>query len=458
MKQFGRAFVLASAVVAAGWMVTSGSACSGGTPPAPVVRAEGLPTERLDATWLVEVAEESAVTRWANDAGWVDLVIKRDYGRAVRGLGPAGGLPAARAHLEAAAVFRMAALLMGHSLAEVYGKTPQPTDPAGAHHLLAVSYAVLGDRAKAKAESDAVPPADVTAPWDAPWKAWLADPAAPWPPDLSKLPVSLPPPKVGEWPEPTDFLPYEMPEIGSTSKRSMADPAILLALAQWHEAAAHLAAPDAVAVVDSVRAGYRLPVETPPAAAGPVPFELVFGSDLLDRGDPAFLADLHGAAGLSAVEAHAGDSLLAELAVRSRVNGKVDAQQALDVVSRLREDLLARAAVKAGGNELGHHRVFADIAYAGTLRALALVAEKEGDREVSGLLRINALEHSSKHTACPVGMLALGAWDASNRYPLRAQEILHTQIKRYPSLEIARYGLDVLGLRVNSESVSTPGM
>jgi hypothetical protein len=55
-------------------------------------------------------------------------------------------------------------------------------------------------------------------------------------------------------------------------------------------------------------------------------------------------------------------------------------------------------------------------------------------------------------------MLALAAWDASNRYPLRAQEILHGQIKRYPSLEIARYGHDVLGLRVNSESVSTPGM
>lgn len=419
---------------------------------------EGVPVERLEPTWVVALASETDVAKWANDEGWVSLVIKRDYGRAVQQLGRGGGLPAARAHAEAAAVYREAALLMSHALVEVYGETPQASDPLGTRHLLAVSYAVLGDRAKAKASSDALPPDDVTAAWHGPWKSWLATPDAPWPPDLSSLPVTLPKPAVGEWPQPTDFLVYEMPEqAGSTSKRSMADPGLLIALAEWHEAAAHLAAPDAAAQVDSLRAGYYLPADAPPAPAGDLPFELYFGSDQLVPGDAAFLADLHGPKGAAAVDAHAATSLLAEVASRSRVNGKVDAQAALDVVSRLRDDLVARAAAKAGG-EAGHQRVFADIAYTGALRALALVAEVEGDREVSGLLRINALEHSQKHTACPVGMLALAAWDASNRYPLRAQEILHGQIKRYPTLEVARYGLDVLGLRVNSESVSTPGM
>jgi hypothetical protein len=93
------------------------------------------------------------------------------------------------------------------------------------------------------------------------------------------------------------------------------------------------------------------------------------------------------------------------------------------------------------------------------LRSLALVAEKEGDRETSGRLRINAMELSSKATACPVGLMAMGAWDASNRYPTRAQEIVHTQARRFPSLEIARYGLDVMALRVSRErSGETPGM
>ncbi len=95
----------------------------------------------------------------------------------------------------------------------------------------------------------------------------------------------------------------------------------------------------------------------------------------------------------------------------------------------------------------------------GTLRSLALVAEIGGDRETSGKLRIDAFGRSAKATACPVGLLSLAAWDASNRYPLRALDILHGQASRYPSLEIARYGLDVLGLRVSHERTGeTPGM
>jgi hypothetical protein len=107
----------------------------------------------------------------------------------------------------------------------------------------------------------------------------------------------------------------------------------------------------------------------------------------------------------------------------------------------------------------GHQREFSAIAFVGSLRTLALVAEMEGDREVSGLLRINALEHSRKATADPVGLLALGAWDASNRYPTRAQDILHAQVRFFPTLEAARYGLDVMALRVSRERPGeTPGM
>src|SRR5262249_7437659 len=156
-------------------------------------------------------------------------------------------------------------------------------------------------------------------------------------------------------------------------------------------------------------------------------------------------------AGTNAVAAHAGTSLVAWLAQQATVGGKLDGQKAIDAASAMRTDLLARAAAKTGGQQLNHQRTFADIAYVGALRSLALVAERAGDRETSGLLRINALEKSDKATACPVGLMALGAWDASNRYPMRAQDILHNQTGRYPSLEIARYGLDVLSLRVGTE-------
>jgi len=42
---------------------------------------------------------------------------------------------------------------------------------------------------------------------------------------------------------------------------------------------------------------------------------------------------------------------------------------------------------------------------------------------------------------------------------MRAQDILHNQTGRYPSLEIARDGLDVLSLRVGTERTGeTAGM
>jgi len=141
---------------------------------------------------------------------------------------------------------------------------------------------------------------------------------------------------------------------------------------------------------------------------------------------------------------------------QSRVDGKMDALKATDLASALRQKLLDASADKNGGNLDQSHRTFAAIAEAGALRELALVAEAEGDRVQSGILRINALDKSDGPTACPVGTMSLAAWDAQNRYPARAADILQGQIKRYPSLEAARYGLDVLSLRVSREQTRLP--
>lgn len=443
-----------------GWFGAVGLVgCSGSpTPDVSVQTPEGAPlvpapNELVDATWIVDAAPEAAVGAYASP-GWVALVMTRDYGDAVRKFADAGGEPLARAHAEAASIYRQAALITAYSLIEVYGKTPEPSDPVGTAHLLTVSYAITNqlDLAREAAQKLSTTADPLTAPWHAPWKAWL-DAGATWPPDLASLPIGLPAPTPGQWPEVTELPHYALPELaGSSASREMGDPGALVALALWHDAAAAAAAPAAVGALKSVRASYRMPIEPAPASAGPLSPALLFGSDLLVPGDGAFMADLEGPAGPAAVEAHTSTSLIAWLAAQSRVNGKIDAQRAVDVVSALRKALVEREAVKAGA-ELGHHRTFADIGYAGAMRSLALVAEREGDREQSGILRINAYEHSDKATACPVGLLALAAWDASNRYPMRAQDILHAQARRYPSIEVARYGLDVLGLRVGSERV-----
>lgn len=424
-----------------------------------------IPTAQLDATWVVQLATEQALEGFASEPGWVSLVMKRDLSAAVKQLGAKGGLPAARAHTEAAALFRQAALVSGNSLVEVYGKTPRPTDPVGVAHLVSVGWALRGDLDQARAASKQLEGIsdDPALAWHAPWQAWLAGSAS-WPPDLSELPLSLPEPSAGQWPSGPQLPHYALPERredGTTgSSRTMGDPGALVALALWHEAAARAAAGDQASLVASTRAAYRLPVEGPPAVVGELPLELLFGSDLLVPGDGPFLAELHGPAGLDAIDKHAQTSLLAWLAIAARGDdGKIQPEVVTDLAASLRELLVERAQAQTEGEIQGHHRQFADIAMVGALRSLALVAEVGGDREASGLLRINALERSNKATACPVGLMALAAWDASNRYPLRALDILHGQASRYPSLEIARYGLDVLGLRVSHERTGeTPGM
>jgi hypothetical protein len=430
-------------------------------PPSAADVAMSVDAERLAETWPVAMATEESFVAYAQHAGWSSLLMKRNYMDAVEQLGKSGGLDAARAHAELAALYRQAALLSANALVETYGVTPEATDPLGTQHLLTVSYALQGDLEKARAASGALGDVDdPTQVWHAPWKTWLAGDAA-WPPDLSGLPVDLGEPTVGGRPTLGSLPHFSLPELGGNdAKRDMSDPSALVLLALWHDAAAKLAAGDKAGIVDTYRAGYRLPIEPAVAVGDALPMSFLFGSDLLVPGDGNFLADLHGDQGVKAIDKHEASSLLAHLAVKSRGDaGKMDAERAIDLVTQLRAELVEASAAKTGGEVQRHQRTFADVAYVGALRSLALVAEVEGDREVSGLLRINALERSEKATACPVGMLALGAWDTSNRYPLRAQDILHAQARRFPSLEAARYGLDVLALRVSRERTGeTPGL
>jgi hypothetical protein len=385
-------------------------------------------------------------------------VMKRELRSAVRDFGALGGISAARAHAEAAAMYRQAALMAAHSYIETYAKTPSETDPLGTAHVLTVSYALLGDLEQARAQSKRLQGSqDPSLPWHAIWSEWLAGATPSWPPDFAKLPSPLPTPAVGEWPEIEGMPHYALPELaGSSNKLELADPGALVALAQWHAQAARLAAAEQSAAADTFGARYLWPVEARPSVAPSLPLEMIFGSDYLVPEDGAFVAELTGPAGPAAVESHKASSLLAAIAASSRVDGKIDAERAVDAAAEVRKGFAAEMLKANGGQEDASHRTFAAIAEVAALRALALVAEAEGNREVSGILRINALEKSDGATACPSGMLSLAAWDARNRYPARASDIILQLSRRYPSLEAARYGLDVLSLRVSRERTQLP--
>ena len=449
------------------WLVFA-AGCFGD--PAPESRTEQLDegtrfgAEWLDRTWVVEVATEEGLAPFASEPGWVSLVMKRDLREAVQQLGHRGGLAAARAHVDAAALFRQAALVAGHSFVEVYGRTPNPTDPAGAAHLAAVGYALRAEWALASTASLQVRQVlgDPTRPWHAPWQTTLdqADGQG-WPPTLETLPLELPPRKVGRWPvvDPTQHYTLADRTPGIPARRPMGDPSALVALAQWHDAVAAEAAGEALPLLQAYRVGDRWPADADVAAAGPSPLALRFGSDLLVPEDADFLVALHGTQGAAAVAAHSDRSLLAWIAAEAQGAQSLEPELAEDLVQDLRDDLVRRSRGRTEGQTQAHHRQFADIAMVGTLRSLAQVAEVQGDQEAAGKLRISAWERSRGATADPVGLLSFAAWDARNRYPLRALDILHAQTKRYPSLEVARYGLDVLGLRVGQErSGELPGL
>ena len=451
------------AAVAAVWVgCSSGGAESDGGSAQVEERAEDafvLPDEQIEATWVVHYAVSDRLGP-LTDEGWVALINRRHLQQAVEASG-ADPVLAARAHLETALLYEQAAMIAANAFVEVYAKTPEATDPAGAQHLLAVSYIILGDLDKARAASAKLPEKDPTTPFHAPWKAWLADPAATWPPDLSALPLGLPEVSVATFPSLPPPPHYELPEQGSSdSKRTMADPGGLVALALWHRAAAAKASAEDAARFEAIRVGFALPLTAAPAKPGALTPQQLFGTTLLTPGDADFLVDLHGPTGKAAVDAHAGTSFLAWLAKDSRTDGHIDAEKAVQRVATLRMALMDAAKAKTGGTAEGHHRLFADLGTAGALWSLALVAEVEGDREVSGLLRLNARDKADlgNHLQDPVSLLSLAAWDAGNRNVHRAPELLHDQTRRYPDLEVARYGLDVLALRVQKERIEPSGM
>lgn len=417
----------------------------------------------LDRTWAVQLTQDALRTPF-EAPGWVQLFARNRYEQAVKLMGPKGGLATARAHADLAALYRQATLAHANALVQTYGNYAKPTDPVGVAHLLTVAHALLGNRDQALAASAKLGQVSgQLLPWHQPWATWLA--ASPGPgtwPDLTTLPTGLPEVQPGLAPELAGLPHYRLREnIQGESLVDMGDPAALLQLALWHEAAALQAAPDQSAALLAYGARYRLPAEAPvQPLSGKVPMELLFGSDYAVAGDVAFMAAAVGGQGLAAVDAFKNQSVVAAIAAASLgAQGHLDPEQVLNHVANLRSDLLSAQQQATGGQQQGYQLLFANAIRTGVLRNLSLLAETGAHNQAhrdSGILRIGARDFSVKESASPEGLMSLAAWDSGNAYPLRAAEILHQHIKDYPSLQIARYGLDALALRVSFGSGGGP--
>ena len=424
------------------------------------VTTVSVPPALVDASWPVQMADDANRAAFEGHAGWSAL-FQRDLVGSMAGFAADGntGRGLARTHAELSSVYRQAALLAANATRHVYGSDRQAdVDPPEVDYLLGISLALLGEceessAALSKLGAESVPAAGVDY-----WKTRSqGSPCGSLelgaPPEAFPAPAGTP--QAGVRPTPPELPHLRFTELGDGGRDfDVTNPAALLALAAWHEAAAKSAAPDGEgAVIDALLAPWRLPGEAAPAVTpGEVHAEWLFAGFALSGGDVPFLVAAP-RDGVGAVSAHAATSPLASALLPAVDGDKIDPEKVLDVAAGVRQ-VMETAMEAKGGSVQAFHRPFAEVARVAVLRAGMLVADGAGQYRDAGILRINALERSNGPTGDPVFLMSVAAWDAGNRNPLRAQEVIHALVRTYPALEAARTPLDALHIRLSRSSTS----
>ena len=431
------------------------ASCVGDEQAAPVeapVTTSALPAGLVAESWPVRLAVDVARAPFEAHPGW-GLLFTRKVDEAVPAFAaePVQGIGLARAHLDLAGVYRNAVLLGVNATRHVYGTDRLPQDPSDVDFVLAEALALAGDCAAASAKLAQPPALAAAKPRAAALATWAAGPGCPA--DVAvfaaaPFPVVAEPVQPGVLPAISTEAAYRFPLVDGGSDLEGAELGAVLALSMWHEAAARAAAPEASAVIDAWLAPVRLPGEVlpPVGAMGTLSDEWLFGSFVLSPGDLGFTAAAR-VDGLAAITAWQDRSLFAATLAPAVRDGQLVPELVLDQSAALSRALRDGMATAAGGGQ-DFHRTFADIAVVGLLRVGALVADAAGASRDAGILRVNAFERAAGPAADPVFLVGLAAWDAGNRSPVRAQEIVHLNLPRFPALGAARYPLDALHLRL----------
>lgn len=443
-------------------------ACSGGSSDAvpPPQSSLTYPAAVLQSTWPVQVAAPARVQELLGNPGW-QAYYEKNYAAALAAFGPSG--PAtARLHAEIAGLYRQAALLAANAIVQTYKpEERREGDPDEVQYVYAVARLVTAGPQAARPEfgrlSASASPELLAA--DRAWAARLDAGAQGWWP-LSEDPALFPLPAVapGALPELRPAPHYTVPEkpVGDTPPLNvgLADPTALLQAALWHEQAAIAAGGQELA--DAVLAPYRLPGESLGLASDGVedlPIEVFFMGTWMGPADLALLASLRVPEdAVNKLKAQASVSPYAMSSVHClKPDSRVDADCVQDAAVALSQQIEAAMAVAAGA-EAADHRLFSEYTKPGALRVAAAVAEAQGETRLAGELWLIARDRSQGAVADPGFMLALAAWDAGQRNPSRAQDLLHDQVDRLPGLQAARVPLDALHIRVSRDAgPSIPG-
>ncbi len=426
----------------------------------PVAEEHAIPGSLISDTWPVQMADDAVRAPFESHPGWAALVMQRDYPAALgafSGDAPLG-LGQARVHAELAAAYRQAIRVGALATIKVYGENRRDEDPASVDCLLAVSYTLVGieDPEPGRLESCKSTGVEGVA---AHGQAWSAVDS--WPPldALAVTPGVLGDPVPGSLPDAGALPHWKDVDLVEGLDIELASPAGLLGLAQYHEGAAYAAAADELAALPALIEPWRLPGETASADASEfgAPLELLFGSAMLVPADLSFMVDVTRGSGAAAVETWKDRSAHAAIIAPcvDAAAGSVEVPCVIENAGRAFDQLRTAMEIRSGG-EQGYHRPFAELGRVGAVRTGEAVAQALGDEEAMGLLRLNALDLSIGTSAEPHYLLSIAAWDAGNRNSSRASDALHAQVGHIPGVEVARFPLDALHVRLSRESA--PGV
>ncbi len=445
--------------------VTSPDPAGSSADPGPdsVAADAAIPGGLVGSAWPVRMSDDALRGPFESHSGWAALLMQRDYPAALGAFGGDAPLAVgqARIHTELAAAYRQALRVGANATVQVYGENRRDEDPAAVDCLLLVSYVLLGvddpsaDRLQACQRSEL----EGLGPHAAAWDAWRGSGA--WPPsDALAVTAGQPgPPTAGAMPDAGPLPHWRAVDLVEGLEVQLASPAGLLGLALFHEQAARAVYPQGEAAISAMLAPWLLPGEPAPAVSDEleVPLEFLFGSAMLVPADLSFMVDVTRGSGAAAVDTWKDRSAFASTIAPcvDVAGGAVDVPCVIENAGRAFDQLRTAMEIRSGG-EQGYHRPFAELGRVGTIRAAEAVAEAMGDEQAMGLLRLNALDLSIGTSAEPHYLLSIAAWDAGNRNSSRASDALHAQVGHIPGVEVARFPLDALHVRLSRESA--PGV
>ena len=418
----------------------------------------------VERTWVFKAADAKWRGQFEGDPGWTAL-FNRDYESALSG---ASGASAVRMYSEFASVYRQATLMHAHATNHIYDTDRQDEDGNDTLYLRGVARSVLAQYEGAKTDFAAVQDEKLKG-MSTQWSpilegGWTSDKS------IEGSFVNVPPVKMGAKFRPESIPHFTISTTVEGASSDATDTTELWVRSRWYEAVSREAAKQATIDerwIDVFMAPWVVPMEfdTAKAQSDGILAELkpesmnegwLFLSRNLVADDALFLYALQFSdAPSDTLNVWSEKSLLAKILLSCVQDGKLDVPSVLDAASQFELDTLD--AMKASqGKEEPFYPLFADFAEQAVLIAGVMVAERLDQREDSGRLRLNARDLALQNSKDALFLTSFAAWDVENRYPLRAQDMIHKYSGDFPAFKVAGHPLGTLQIRLG-RSAGVPG-